>query len=105
MLTLADHAVFVAEVEEEVVGWLHVQGRELLESDRFAEITGLVVDQLHRGKGLGKSLLRAAEAWAREHGFKTMRVRSNVIRVDTHRFYEGAGYRVIETQKAFLREI
>ena len=52
-----------------VVGWIHVFGNRLLESEPDAEIGGLVVDESFRGRGAGTALVAAAEAWAHERGY------------------------------------
>ncbi len=91
-------AVFVAEVDGAVVAWLHVAGMLFLESPPFAEVAGLVVAETQRGKGTGKRLLAAAAQWAAARGYRKLRVRSNVIRQDAHRFYEREGYRRIKEQ-------
>ena len=85
--------VFVAENGEgAVVGWLHVASRTQLTEDCTAEILGLVVDESARGAGIGRDLIRAAEAWARAEGCTRMRVRSRETRERAHRFYEREGY-------------
>jgi hypothetical protein len=48
-------------------------------------------------------LLAAAEAWAREQGFASMRVRSNVLRERAHRFYLREGYLEKKRQAVFLK--
>lgn len=98
-----DNAVYVAEVSGKVIGWVHIVARDLLESGRYAEIGGLVVDELRRGQGAGQALMNKAEAWAREHQCREIVVRSNVIRTATHRFYERIGYRVTKSQKVFRK--
>lgn len=92
------NGVLVAEDESGVVGWLHVSGMFFLESPAFAEVLGLIVDEAHRGRGVGKLLLDGAARWAADHGFDKLRVRSNVIREDAHRFYEREGFRRVKTQ-------
>jgi len=62
-----------------------------------AEVAALVVNENFRGHGIGKSLLQAAETWAKEKQVKLIRLRSNVKRTDAHRFYLKEGY---ETSKA-----
>ena len=94
-------AVFVAEGDDRVVGWIDVAIVELLSNDPFAEIHGLVVDERERGAGLGALLVAAAEAWAGERGMKRMRVRSNVVRERTRTFYERHGYVVKKTSHVF----
>jgi predicted N-acetyltransferase YhbS len=62
-----DNAVYVAVASGKVIGWVHIMARDLLESGRYAEIGGLVVDELRRGQGAGQALMNKAEEWAREH--------------------------------------
>ncbi len=97
------HAVFVAESQELVIGWLHVSVTPLLEVALRAEVNGLVVDEKQRSAGAGAQLLDAAERWARSRGCKSMSVRSNVIRERAHGFYERHGYEQYKTQKAFRK--
>ena len=99
----APHAVFVAESQELVIGWLHVSVAPLLEVALRAEVNGLVVDEQQRSAGAGAQLLDAAERWARSRGCKSVSVRSNVIRERAHGFYERHGYEQYKTQKAFRK--
>src|SRR6266404_2830651 len=80
MRPAAQHAIFVAESEKLVIGWLHASVTPLLEVPLRAEVNGLVVDEKQRSAGTGAQLLDAAERWARSRGCKSMSVRSNVIR-------------------------
>lgn len=101
-----DQGLFVAEAPDgKVVGWVHVLGMRLLESDPFAEIGGLVVDQDHRGQGFGQALLGEAERWASKKGFADVRLRSNVIRAEAHQFYLKQRYQVVKTQHAFHKSL
>ena len=93
------------KVGGQAVGWVQVFGRQLLVVDRHAEIGGLVVDEGYRGRGVGGLLMELAEDWARAWGCETLYVRSNVVREDAHRFYEGAGYHLIKTSRVFLKEL
>lgn len=88
-----------------VVGWIHVFGNRLLESEPDAEIGGLVVDASVRGRGVGSVLVAAAEAWARDHGFPVVSVRSNVVRREAHEFYQERGYGIVKTQIKFRKTI
>jgi len=98
-----DHILFVAELDGRVVGWAHVHAYPLPELDFHADLSGLVVDEAHRSTGLGKILLAAAEDWARSKGCAELRVRSNVIRLEAHRFYETNGYEKLKSQFTFRK--
>jgi GNAT superfamily N-acetyltransferase len=100
-----ENAVLVALAEDQVIAWIHVAGHHGIETDPFAQILALVVDEHHRGAGTGAALVEAASAWAGRSGFRTLRVRSNVVRERTHRFYERLGFARIKTQVAFARPI
>jgi GNAT superfamily N-acetyltransferase len=100
-----ENAVLVAEADGTVVGWIHVAGHHGIETDPFAQILALVVDERHRGGGTGAALVEAASAWAARSGFRTLRVRSNVVRERTHRFYERLGFARLKQQIAFARPV
>ena len=89
----------------QLVGWVHVQSRSVFESDPFAEICGLVVDESARGHGVGRDLVAAAEQWAVAEGHTVIRVRSNVIRTATHRFYQNRGYAIVKSQISFTKPL
>ena len=99
------HAVYVAECDGKLIGWVHVYVDHSLLADMPAEVAGLVVDENYRGHGLGRVLMEQVERWAKEHGCRSVRLRSNVLRSRAHVFYERLGYRVIKSQKAFCKNL
>lgn len=101
----SQHAVFVAERQGRVIGWVTVTASRLLEVASCGEVNGLVVDETTRSRGAGKLLLEKAEAWAKNAGCRSMSVRSNVKRKRAHKFYETNGYEHYKTQKAFRKKI
>ena len=98
-------AVFVAEGDGIVTGWIAVGSHLSLESGPFAEIAGLVVDESHRGGRVGEALVAAAEAWAGARGYLRMRVRSNVVRERAHAFYRRLGYGLVKRQAVFDKNL
>ena len=71
--------VFVAEVDDSVVGFISVLAKVLPEEPdedqaEYAYIADLVVLPLYRQQGLGRTLLQHAEAFARGRGAKILRV-------------------------------
>lgn len=105
ILAQETHAVFVAETAGEVVGWIHGAEQQMLEFDVRCEILGLVVGADQRGRGLGKRLVEAVEEWARTRGLSDVSVRSNVIRPESHPFYERLGYVRVKTQHAYRKSL
>jgi GNAT superfamily N-acetyltransferase len=97
--------VAVAEIQGRVVGWIHLFAAYRVESEPFAEIGGLVVEQSSRGQGVGRRLAAAAAAWATERGFAELRVRTNVIRSGTHRFYARVGFDSLKAQTVFAKKV
>ena len=99
------HLIVAAVVEGRVVGWAHAYVCCLVETDIFAELGGLVVDESCRGKGVGGKLLANVEKWARTQGCSAVSLRSNVIRTEAHKFYVARGYAQIKTQHSFRKRL
>lgn len=100
-----ENAILVAESDGVVVGWIHVAASHHVETECFAAILALVVDQEHRSGGIGAELVEAAADWGARNGFSTLRVRSNVVRERTHAFYERLGFSRVKSQVVFARAI
>ena len=100
-----DRALYLAEVGGSLVGLIEVAVMQAIEHDPRAEIRALVVDESHRGQGLGAGLVEAAETWARDRGVGIIRVRSNIKRERTRLFYEKNGYRATKTSLVFDKEL
>jgi len=102
----SEHAALVAQAPGgEVVGWLHVHLAHTLELDTQAEISGLVVEEAWRSRGVGRVLMEYAEKWAVAQGCRTIRLRTNVLRERAHTFYERLGYELWKTQKVFRKTL
>ena len=99
------HTVLVAEEEGKVIGWAHVAAMYQVVNDPFAELLALVVDQSHRSQGTGAFLVEAVSDWAARNGFGTLRVRCNVVRERTHRFYDRLGFERTKSQVVFARPV
>ena len=105
ILARPDHAVFVAEVDGQIAGWVHAYACRTVESELYAEIGGLVVDSHRRGQGVGKALMARAETWAGGLGIREVRLRSNILREEAHQFYQAIGYEIIKTQLTFRKAL
>lgn len=100
-----EHEVLVAEEDGKVIGWAHVAGMHQMVNEPFAELLALVIDESQRGRGTGAALVEAVSDWAARNGFQTLRVRSNVVRERTHRFYDRLGFERTKSQVVFARPV
>jgi RimJ/RimL family protein N-acetyltransferase len=88
-------AVLVAEAEDgSVVGRLSI-ARDQHPASRHVADLGLMVAQSHRRRGVGRALLAAAVAWAREQ---------NVQKLELHVFPHNEGAIALYEQFGFERE-
>ena len=105
VLQSKDHTAFVAEYENEIVGWIAASQAIMIEVMPHCEINGLVIDQDHRGMGIGKLLVDKVKQWAKEKNNSKVGLRCNVKRTEAHLFYEHLGFAEIKQQKNFVIEI
>ncbi|WP_110513189.1 GNAT family N-acetyltransferase [Herpetosiphon llansteffanensis] len=100
-----DTGLFVAEDAQVIVGWVHVYGVRLLETEGYAEIGGIVVTPTRRQQGIGTQLIQACEHWAAQVGYPEVRLRSGVHRTWAHAFYVRLGYEQSRASYGFRRVI
>lgn len=106
LLDASRYSVVVAPAEDgRLLGWICAERRLSLESGECVEITGLVVSSAARRLGVGRALVGAAERWAAAEGFASLCVRSNVVRAESHAFYQGLGFRHRKTQHVYDKAI
>jgi len=100
-----DHQLFVAEIDKQLVAYIHLVSSIRLGSDPFVEVVAFVVHSNFRNKGLGKSLINETEKWVRAKNVKNIRIRSNIIRQEAHKFFTERGFTNLKTQEVFLKQI
>lgn len=107
ILESANQQLLVAELSDgsRLHGYIGLERRLTLHQDEHVEITDLVVDAAVRRSGLGRTLVTAGEKWAAQLGLHTIVVRSNVVRPESHRFYEGIGYQRTATSHTYHRQV
>jgi GNAT superfamily N-acetyltransferase len=106
LLDRPDHCLRLATLPTgETIGWIHAFEQCVLEADPWCEIVGLVVDANHRGQGAGRTLVAEVERWARGHHLRTLKVRSNVVRPESHPFYQRLGFNRIKTQHVYRKAL
>ena len=92
-LRLMEGAVLVAEKEGDVIGCLSTSVMRVLHRPApVGRISMMVVDEGHRGRGIGVQMVREAERILAAKGCQLVEVTSNNRRIDAHRFWESNGY-------------
>jgi ribosomal protein S18 acetylase RimI-like enzyme len=90
-------AIFVAETDEGIVGFVCVLSRKISKDIIYQErehayVTDLVVSKDYRNRGVGKQLMHAAEAHASASGATRIRVGVLNANVVAHGLYRQLGY-------------
>jgi putative oxidoreductase len=100
-----DHAMLVAESDGAVVGLIELKRVRLVMARKQVEVVSLVVDERHRGRGIGTRLLEEAERWAHDLRCSKLRVRSDSGRERAHSVYERVGFEPTRTETLFEKQL
>lgn len=101
-----EHTVIVSKnLNGEIVAWMHLALRLLLEDEHFAQLAAVVVRERERSLGLGAHLLKVAEEWSRFYGLKKIALNSSLKRERAHSFYLKNGYTHSKTSKSFVKDL
>jgi ribosomal protein S18 acetylase RimI-like enzyme len=100
----AGHCVLVGELDGQVIGCLSTSVMHVLHRPApVGRISMMVVDERHRGRGIGATMIREAERLLAANGCQLVEVTSNNRRTDAHRFWESNGYE--RTSSRFAKDV
>jgi len=103
-LRIVGDRVVIAELDEQVVGLAQLHVSPTIEHEQpAAKLSALVVDESHRGRGVGRALVEAMEAEARARRCVLLFLTTAARREDTHEFYRRVGLE--ETGKRFAKRL
>jgi ribosomal protein S18 acetylase RimI-like enzyme len=85
-------AVFVAEEDGDVVGFVTTSTRRHFAGELDAYVGELVVDRRAEGRGIGRMLMDAAERWGRELGLAHISLDTGAANAHARAFYGALGY-------------
>lgn len=89
MLKSDDYAIFVAEQNKEIIGFIGVHfGLAFEITGKVMRIIALAVKECYQHRGIGTKLLEAAENCAIEYSASVIGVNSGLQRIIAHSFYE-----------------
>jgi len=92
-----DGQILVADLDGDVVGYVtllnRVQSDELHEGEtEYGLVADLVIKEAHRGTGLGRKLMQAAEAAATAYGVRWLRVSVMSANTSARNLYLSSGF-------------
>jgi len=90
---LESRMFFVATVDDEVVGWVHLRSPELAKLAHTAELTVGVLEE-YRGHGIGSHLLQRGLQWAGSRGYEKVYQSIPATNEKAISFLEGHGWAV-----------
>ena len=99
---------FLVEEMGKPVGFVELNIRDYAEGstcDKVPYVEGWFVDEAHRGKGLGKLLMKQAESWAKENGYSEIASDTELERAESIAVHKKLGF--IETDRivCFLKKL
>lgn len=89
-----DQGFWVAE-DGRVIGMAGIERQ----AEESAELRRMAVEKAHRGEGIGRELLATAEAFCRDHGYRTVVLSTSELQIAAARLYESSGYRLVREEK------
>jgi len=95
---LESRVFFVATVEGEVVGWVHLDAPEIEKLSHTAELTLGVLEE-YRGHGIGSHLLERGMEWAAANGYEKIYQGLPASNEAAIAFLEGHGWAVEATRR------
>jgi ribosomal protein S18 acetylase RimI-like enzyme len=100
LLADTDHGLFVAEVEGQVAGFVHVTVWDtppipILVPRRLAIVDNLAVSRDQRRLGIGRALMQEAQRWAIEQGAAEIELNVFEFNQPAMAFYQSLGYETL----------
>jgi len=90
---LESRVFFVATVEGEVVGWVHLDHPEIEKLAHTSELTVGVLEA-YRGHGIGSRLLEEGLDWAADHGYEKVYNSAPSTNEDAIEFLKARGWEI-----------
>lgn len=100
-----DEKIFIAVCDDEVIGYIYVNIYDVLYQEPIANIVSFILNMNKKHNGVGKTLIEAAENWAKDKGIKKARIVSDDNRTHGHSLFKKLGYVINETDFEFKKAL
>jgi len=92
--TSVPQAIFVAENNKEALGFIHVGAhQDGISGETCGTVSLLAVSPTSQGMGIGQLLMKTAEVWAKEQGYRLLHLEVFANNVKGHGFYQNLGFK------------
>lgn len=105
VLNQDDEKIFIAVCDDEVIGYIYVNIYDVLYQEPIANVVSFILNMNKKHNGVGKTLIEAAENWAKDKGIKKARIVSDVNRTHGHSLFKKLGYVINETDFEFKKAL
>ena len=100
LLQQPDVGFFIAEEQDQTIGFVHVIVRNsppiaIFALRRYAVVDSAVVKKDYQGMGVGRKLMETVHEWARDNGAKSVELNVYKFNEDAISFYERLGYKTL----------
>ena len=102
------HAVFVAEQEDQLVGFAEATVRSVVEDVYFesaAYLEGIWVAEEFRSRKVASGLLDAVEAWARAQGLRAIGSDAAIDNTGSIAWHSAAGFEEVDRAVLFVKRL
>jgi len=100
IITHEDHALFIACVNEEMIGYIYVN---IVRLDKLMNVMKLVVKSDKRKHGIGQKLLEYVERWCKDQGIERIVLEVRISNIPAIMLYEKCGYHRVGIRKQFYQ--
>ncbi len=91
--TSAPHTTLIAEKDGVSLGFIHARARkDEISGEACGTVPLLAVSPTAQGMGVGKLLMKAAEVWAKEQGYRLLHLEVFANNDKAHGFYKNLGF-------------
>jgi aminoglycoside 6'-N-acetyltransferase I len=109
ILTLDRETVYLAKVEKQYVGFIHLSLRtehvEGTHTSPVVYVEGLYIQPPYREKSIAKVLVQAGEAWGLKHHCREMASDTESSNVDSIAFHQKVGFEVANRIVCFRKDL
>ncbi len=90
--------IFVAKIEEQIVGYIILSSREGKKNGyryrKELDIDAMGIDEIYRNQGIGRELLEYVKKYAKDNGYTDLRLTVNEENENARHLYKQVGFKI-----------